>query len=88
MKRCTSSGCSPVSGGCCVQWAGQPPSIHLVSQPVPIFASLLAVLQVSSVIWLSAADYSSRPENFQCLSDCRKAVAEALGLPEAELELR
>lgn len=35
-----------------------------------------------------AADYSSRPENFQCLCDCRKAVADSLGLPEAELELR
>ena len=36
----------------------------------------------------STADYSSRPENFQCLSDCRKAVCEALGLAEAEVELR
>lgn len=33
-------------------------------------------------------DYSSRPENFQCLSSCRAAVCEALGLPEGEVELR
>lgn len=33
------------------------------------------------------ADYSSRPENFTCLSDCRKSVAAALGVPESTLEL-
>lgn len=34
------------------------------------------------------ADYSSRPENFQCLQDCRRAVCDALGLEEAAVELR
>ena len=32
-------------------------------------------------------DYSSRPENFKCLSDCRMAVCAALGVPESEVEL-
>lgn len=35
-----------------------------------------------------SADYSSRPENFHCLADCRRAVCEALGLQEDEVELR
>lgn len=33
------------------------------------------------------ADYSSRPENFECLSTCRAEVCAALGLPEGEVEL-
>jgi uncharacterized pyridoxal phosphate-containing UPF0001 family protein len=33
------------------------------------------------------ADYSSRPENFECLSTCRAEVCSALGLPEEEVEL-
>lgn len=44
-------------------------------------------LRLAGLMTIGMPDYSSRPENFQCLSDCRKAVAEALGLPEAELEL-
>lgn len=31
------------------------------------------------------ADYSSRPENFQCLSECRREVCAALGLAESEV---
>ncbi|KAL4441034.1 hypothetical protein ABPG77_010465 [Micractinium sp. CCAP 211/92] len=44
-------------------------------------------LRLAGLMTIGMPDYSSRPENFACLSDCRKAVAEALGLPEAELEL-
>jgi uncharacterized pyridoxal phosphate-containing UPF0001 family protein len=32
-------------------------------------------------------DYSSRPENFTCLMQCRAEVAKALGVPEDSLEL-
>lgn len=32
-------------------------------------------------------DYSSRPENFTCLVECRRAVAQDLGLQEADLAL-
>lgn len=33
------------------------------------------------------ADYSSRPENFQLLAECRLEVCQALGLDEAAVEL-
>lgn len=32
-------------------------------------------------------DYTSRPENFVCLTECRAKVAEAIGVDEASLEL-
>ncbi|KAI7835585.1 hypothetical protein COHA_010507 [Chlorella ohadii] len=44
-------------------------------------------LRLAGLMTIGMPDYSSRPENFQCLSDCRKAVCEALGLAEADVEL-
>jgi uncharacterized pyridoxal phosphate-containing UPF0001 family protein len=32
-------------------------------------------------------DYSSRPENFECLKKCREQVANVLGVQEQSLEL-
>ncbi|PRW55987.1 proline synthase co-transcribed bacterial-like protein -like [Chlorella sorokiniana] len=44
-------------------------------------------LRLAGLMTIGMPDYSSRPENFQCLAECRSAVCEALGLPEAEVEL-
>ena len=33
------------------------------------------------------ADYTSRPENFTCLVECRRQVCEGLGLAEEAVEL-
>lgn len=33
------------------------------------------------------SDYSSRPENFSCLAECRRQVSAALGVAEASLHL-
>lgn len=33
------------------------------------------------------ADYTSKPENFDCLDVCRIAVCQALGLPPEQVEL-
>jgi uncharacterized pyridoxal phosphate-containing UPF0001 family protein len=44
-------------------------------------------LKLAGLMTIGMPDYSSRPENFSCLSDCRAAVAAALGVPEDGLEL-
>eukprot|EP00252_Welwitschia_mirabilis_P014657 TRINITY_DN322_c0_g1_i1.p1 TRINITY_DN322_c0_g1~~TRINITY_DN322_c0_g1_i1.p1 ORF type:complete len:244 (+),score=53.15 TRINITY_DN322_c0_g1_i1:60-791(+) len=44
-------------------------------------------LHFSGLMTIGMLDYSSRPENFQALSSCRKEVCKALGIPEDECEL-
>jgi pyridoxal phosphate enzyme (YggS family) len=44
-------------------------------------------LQVAGLMTIGQPDYSSRPENFTSLVECRRRVAAALGVPEASLEL-
>ncbi|PSC69017.1 proline synthase co-transcribed bacterial-like protein -like [Micractinium conductrix] len=44
-------------------------------------------LRVAGLMTIGMPDYSSRPENFTCLSGCRTAVCEALGLKEEDVEL-
>ncbi|KAI3436435.1 hypothetical protein D9Q98_005852 [Chlorella vulgaris] len=44
-------------------------------------------LRFAGLMTIGMPDYSSRPENFQCLQDCRRAVCDALGLEEAAVEL-
>ncbi|GAB4820898.1 hypothetical protein N2152v2_007944 [Parachlorella kessleri] len=44
-------------------------------------------LRLAGLMTIGMPDYSSRPENFSCLADCRTAVCEALELQEAEVEL-
>lgn len=44
-------------------------------------------LTLSGLMTIGMPDYTSRPENFECLNNCRSAVAEELGIPAQELEL-
>lgn len=44
-------------------------------------------LQLAGLMTIGMPDYTSRPENFSCLSQCRKDVAEAVGVSENDLEL-
>ncbi|KAH7293729.1 hypothetical protein KP509_28G039400 [Ceratopteris richardii] len=44
-------------------------------------------LKLSGLMTIGMLDYSSRPENFQSLIDCRKHVSKELEVPEDELEL-
>lgn len=44
-------------------------------------------LHLAGLMTIGMPDYSSRPENFACLADCRKQVADSLGLKESDLEL-
>ncbi|KAI8474550.1 MAG: hypothetical protein J3K34DRAFT_366172 [Monoraphidium minutum] len=44
-------------------------------------------LRLAGLMTIGMPDYSSRPENFECLSKCRSEVAAALGLDPNDLEL-
>ncbi|KXZ46351.1 hypothetical protein GPECTOR_44g3 [Gonium pectorale] len=44
-------------------------------------------LRLAGLMTIGQPDYSSRPENFSCLADCRRRVAAELGLPDESLEL-
>lgn len=44
-------------------------------------------LCLAGLMTIGMPDYSSRPENFACLAECRKQVAESLGIKESDLEL-
>ncbi len=44
-------------------------------------------LRFSGLMTIGMPDYTSRPENFQCLSDCRTAVCAATGLAPEQVEL-
>lgn len=44
-------------------------------------------LRLAGLMTIGMPDYSSRPENFKCLMNCRREVALALGLQENHLEL-
>jgi uncharacterized pyridoxal phosphate-containing UPF0001 family protein len=50
-------------------------------------AAQCAHLRLAGLMTIGMPDYSSRPDNFECLQRCRAAVAAALGLPEEQLEL-
>ncbi|QDZ20149.1 pyridoxal phosphate enzyme [Chloropicon primus] len=44
-------------------------------------------LKLAGFMTIGMPDYTSKPENFVCLKDCRRRAAEQLGMDEAELEL-
>lgn len=44
-------------------------------------------LRLAGLMTIGMPDYSSRPENFECLKRCRKDVADSLGISESSLEL-
>eukprot|EP01024_Parvocaulis_polyphysoides_P013319 TRINITY_DN15210_c0_g1_i1.p1 TRINITY_DN15210_c0_g1~~TRINITY_DN15210_c0_g1_i1.p1 ORF type:complete len:284 (-),score=44.28 TRINITY_DN15210_c0_g1_i1:473-1324(-) len=44
-------------------------------------------LKVRGVMTIGRPDYTSRPEDFECLKQCRRSVADVLGVDEEELEL-
>jgi len=44
-------------------------------------------LHFAGLMTIGMPDYTSRPENFTCLQECRQVVAEGLQLKEAEVEL-
>ncbi|KAK9902621.1 hypothetical protein WJX75_000378 [Coccomyxa subellipsoidea] len=46
-----------------------------------------AHLRFAGLMTIGQPDYSSRPENFQCLEACREEVCKALGLCAADVEL-
>jgi pyridoxal phosphate enzyme (YggS family) len=50
-------------------------------------AARCAHLRLAGLMTIGQPDYTSRPENFERLAACRRAVAAATGLPEAGLEL-
>ena len=52
---------------------------HIVGEcPSLAFAGLMTI---------GMPDYTSKPENFECLSKCRDEVCESLGLPAEDVEL-
>lgn len=44
-------------------------------------------LRLAGLMTIGMPDYSSRPENFECLKECRGNVAAALDIAEEDLEL-
>jgi PLP dependent protein len=44
-------------------------------------------LKLAGLMTIGQPDYSSRPENFTCLVECRTLVAEELGVEASSLEL-
>lgn len=44
-------------------------------------------LVFGGLMTIGMPDFTSRPENFVCLQECRKKVAEALGVPELSLQM-
>lgn len=44
-------------------------------------------LKLAGLMTIGQPDYSSRPENFQCLVECRKRLCDAVGMAEDDLEL-
>ncbi|KIZ03348.1 hypothetical protein MNEG_4609 [Monoraphidium neglectum] len=44
-------------------------------------------LRLAGLMTIGMPDYSSRPENFECLAKCRDEVAAALGMSPDDLEL-
>ncbi|XP_047170149.1 pyridoxal phosphate homeostasis protein-like [Vigna umbellata] len=44
-------------------------------------------LEFSGLMTIGMLDYSSTPENFKMLSNCRSEVCKALGIPETQCEL-
>jgi PLP dependent protein len=44
-------------------------------------------LKLAGLMTIGQPDYSSRPENFTCLKECRSKVAEALSVPEDSMQL-
>jgi len=57
---------------------------------VPLAAHIVrkcSGLRLAGLMTIGQPDYSSRPENFTCLAQCREAVAKELGLDPGSLEL-
>ncbi|KAG5478995.1 hypothetical protein CUR178_05577 [Leishmania enriettii] len=50
-------------------------------------ASECPLLRLKGLMTIGMPDYTSRPENFECLMKCREDVAEALRVAPADLEL-
>jgi PLP dependent protein len=50
-------------------------------------ASACKNLKLAGLMTIGQPDYTSRPENFTCLTECRAKVAEALSIPEESMEL-
>lgn len=50
-------------------------------------ASKCPQLRLAGLMTIGMPDYTSRPENFKLLSECRDAAAKALGLEPSSLEL-
>jgi hypothetical protein len=44
-------------------------------------------LKFAGFMTIGMPDYTSKPENFDCLKECRKNAAEELGLQESDIEL-
>ena len=44
-------------------------------------------LEMAGFMTIGMPDYTSKPENFTCLKECRRKAAAELGLDESELEL-
>eukprot|EP00759_Apiculatamorpha_spiralis_P028070 PhF_6_TR30609/c1_g1_i2/m.45062/K06997/yggS, PROSC; PLP dependent protein len=44
-------------------------------------------LRLKGLMTIGMPDYTSKPENFTCLMECRRGVANALGVAEGSLEL-
>lgn len=44
-------------------------------------------LRFAGLMTIGMPDYTSKPENFECLSRCRSEISDALGLDPASLEL-
>ncbi|GET88833.1 hypothetical protein, conserved [Leishmania tarentolae] len=45
------------------------------------------LLQLKGLMTIGMPDYTSRPENFECLTKCRADVAQAVGMTPEDLEL-
>lgn len=45
------------------------------------------LLRLKGLMTIGMPDFTSKPENFVCLQQCRKRVADAVGVAEGELEL-
>lgn len=44
-------------------------------------------LKFAGFMTIGMPDYTSRPENFECLKECRKNAADELGIDESDIEL-
>jgi len=64
----------------------EPKSDDLIALPKHIKENCKSLI-FGGLMTIGMPDYTSRPENFLCLQECRKKVAEAIGVPELSLEM-